>query len=118
MKWFAETTNYGEGTANGIYLLNDSKDKMFAFRSPVTNTIKVFNAPIRIDLRGRQFKVNPEQFPVEVTEEEPTDVPRGRVRMVQGSKGETYYVSEYAGVYTCTCSGFKFRGKCRHAVPA
>lgn len=110
MKWFAETTNYGDNIANGIYLLNDSKDKMFAFRSPATNTVKVFNKAIRIDLRGRKFVINAEQFAVDVA----APVPQGRSWTVKGSKGDEYKITELDGMLACTCSGFRFRGKCRH----
>ena len=59
MKWFAETTDWKDAIKNGVYLLDDSKSKMYAFRSPVTNSIKVFRNPIRMDMRGRKFMVNP-----------------------------------------------------------
>lgn len=111
MKWFAETTNYGDAVPNGIYLLNDSKDKMFAFRPRGTGEIKVFRNPIRIDLRGRKFVINAEQFAVDVAAE----VPEGRSWTVRGSKGDEYRVTEHNGNIDCTCSGFRFRGKCRHA---
>ena len=110
MKWFAETTDYGDAVPNGIYLLNDSKDKMFAFRPRGTGEIKVFRNPIRIDLRGRKFVVNPVQFQTGLQEPEP----EGRSWTVKGSKGDEYRVSELNGNLSCTCSGFKFRGKCRH----
>jgi hypothetical protein len=110
MKWFAETTDYGDAVPNGIYLLNDSKDKMFAFRPRGTGEIKVFRNPIRIDLRGRKFVINPVQFETKLKEEEP----EGRSWIVKGSKGDEYRVSELNGNLSCTCSGFKFRGKCRH----
>ncbi len=109
MKWFAETTDYGDAVPNGIYLLNDSKDKMFAFR-PASGEIKTFRNPIRIDLRGRKFVINPEQFKVGVKAE----VPEGRVWTVKGSKGDEYKITELNGNLSCTCSGFRFRGKCKH----
>jgi len=111
MKWFAETTDWKDSVPNGIYLLNDSKDKMYAFRARGTEPIKVFKNPIRIDLRGRKFVVNPVQFKTELKEEEP----EGRVWVVKGSKGDEYKVTDVNGNLSCTCSGFKFRGKCKHA---
>ena len=110
MKWFAETTDWNDSTPNGIYLLNDSKNKMYAFRPVGTGEIKVFKNPIRIDLRGRKFAVNSVQFQTELTEPEP----EGRVIEVRGSKGDVYQVTDVNGNYSCTCSGFRFRGECKH----
>ena len=110
MKWFAETTDYRDAIKNGVYLLDDSKSKMYAFRSPVTDSIKVFRNPIRMDMRGRKFMVNPVQFPTQVAEPEP----EGRVWTVKGSKGDSYQVNEVRGNWSCTCSGFRFRGDCKH----
>ncbi len=110
MKWFAETTDYKDSVPNGIYLLDDSKSKMYAFKAKGTEAIKVFKNPIRIDVRGRKFVVNPVQFKTKLKEEEP----EGRVWTVKGSKGDEYKVSESGGNFNCTCSGFKFRGQCKH----
>jgi len=111
MKWFAETTEWADAaTPNGIYLLDDSKSKMYAFRPSGTGKIKVFKNPIRIETRGRKFVVNPVQFKTQVDEE----VPEGSVWTVKGSKGDVYKVSELNGEYSCTCSGFRFRAKCKH----
>ena len=110
MKWFAETTDYKDNTPNGVYLLDDGKSKMYAFRPFGTGTIKVFKNPIRIDLRGRKFAVNSVQFKTELKEPEP----EGRVIEVRGSKGDIYQVTELNGNLSCTCSGFRFRGDCKH----
>ena len=110
MKWFAETTDYKDNTPNGIYLLDDGKSKMYAFRPRGTGTIKVFKNPIRIDVRGRKFVVNPVQFKTKLKEDEP----EGRVFTVTGSKGDQYTVNEVRGSWSCTCSGFRFRGECKH----
>jgi hypothetical protein len=110
MKWFAETTDYKDPVPNGIYLLDDSKTKMYAFRPRATDEIKVFKNFIRIDTRGRKFIVNPVQFPTQVAEPEP----EGRVIEVQGSRGDVYKLTELNGNWSCTCSGFRFRSHCRH----
>ena len=110
MKWFAETTDYKDTVANGIYLLDDGKSKMYAFRPKGTGTIKVFRNPIRIDVRGRKFVINPVQFKTQLKEEEP----EGRVWTVKGSKGDEYKITELNGNLSCTCSGFRFRGDCKH----
>ena len=62
------------------------------------------------DMRGRKFMVNPVQFKTELTEPEP----EGRVWTVTGSKGDSYQVNEVRGNWSCTCSGFRFRGDCKH----
>lgn len=112
MKWFAETTEWsGASAPNHIYLLNDSKSKMYAYKPFGTGRIQVFKNPIGIDIRGRKFKLNAEQYKTAVKAE----VPEGRVWTVKGSKGDEYKVSEVNGNFSCTCSGFKFRGKCKHA---
>jgi hypothetical protein len=108
MKWFAETTDWKDSVPNGIYLLDDSKTKMYAFRHRVTDDIKTFKNFIRIDTRGRKFVVNPVQFATGLKE------PEGRTWIVKGSKGDEYKVTELDGSYSCTCSGFRFRGDCKH----
>ena len=41
MKWFAETTVWHDTTIpNGVYLLDDGKSKMYAFRPRGTGEIK------------------------------------------------------------------------------
>ena len=110
MKWFAETTEWKGVAPNHVYLLDDAKSKMFAYMPTGASEPTIFRAPIRIDVRGRKFKLNPVQYEITVTAPEP----EGRVWEVQGSKGDVYKVTEVRGEYSCTCSGFKFRGDCKH----
>ena len=110
MKWFAETTDWKDSVPNGIYLLDDAKVKMYAFKARGTGDIKVFKNPIKIETRGRKFVVNPVQFKTKLKEDEP----EGRTWIVKGSKGDEYKVSELNGNFSCTCSGFRFRGDCKH----
>jgi hypothetical protein len=110
MKWFAETTEWKGVAPNHVYLLDDAKSKMFAYVPTGVSKPIIFRAPIRIDVRGRKFKLNPVQYEITVKAPEP----EGRVWEVQGSKGDVYKVTEVRGEYSCTCSGFKFRGDCKH----
>ena len=110
MKWFAETTDWKDSVPNGIYLLDDSKTKMYAFRPGSAGNIKVFRNPIRIDVRGRKFVVNPEQFATGLKQAKP----EGQTWTVKGSKGDEYVVEKTDNGYNCSCSGFRFRGSCKH----
>ena len=110
MKWYSETTAYTDSMPNGTYLLNDSKTKLYAYVSPGSGTPKQFKNPIKIDTRGRKFVVSSTQYKIVTKEEEP----EGRVWEVAGSKGDVYKVTEANGYLSCTCSGFKFRGDCKH----
>ena len=109
MKWYSETTAYTDSMPNGTYLLNDSKTKLYAYVSPGSGTPKQFKNPIKIDIRGRKFVESSTQYKI-VTREEP----EGRVWEVAGSKGDVYKVTELDGHLNCTCSGFRFRGECKH----
>ena len=109
MKWYSETTAYTDGMANGTYLLDDSKTKMYAYVSPRSGTPKQFKNPIRLDTRGRKFVESSTQYKI-VTREEP----EGRTWTVKGSKGDEYKITELDGHLNCTCSGFRFRGDCKH----
>jgi hypothetical protein len=103
MKWMQETTVWEEEfQPNHIYLLDG--EKALAYIRLPSNEPKVFSKPLKLDLRRRTFKEIAGPAIVKPT------VPEGRA--VQGSKGETYYVNDVEG--TCTCSGFKFRGSCKH----
>ena len=110
MKWYSETTAYSDGIANGTYLLDDGKTKLYAYVAPGTSTPKQFKNPIKIDTRGRKFVVSSTQYKIVTKEEEP----EGRTWEVKGSKGDVYQVTEINGYLSCTCSGFKFRGDCKH----
>lgn len=110
MKFFQETTEYTDGFANGVYLLSDDKTKMYGYVAPGANAVKQFKNFIRLDTRGRKFVAVKNTFgfkmPNEVTEN-----PRWEVT---GSKGDKYIVEKSENGLSCTCSGFRFRGDCKH----
>ena len=96
--------------ANGIYALNDNKTKMYAYVPPGKTTAKVFKNPITIDTRGRAFVLVSGQFGTDIKEPESSNI----TWTVVGSKGDKYTVEKTENGLTCSCSGFKFRGNCKH----
>lgn len=115
MKWYAETTEWAGATGpNHQYLLDDSKSRMYAYKPFGSQPAQKFKNPISISSRGRKFVLLPalqELLDQADLIEKATD----RVWIVAGSKGNEYRVTEQAGTYYCTCSGFKFRGQCKHS---
>ena len=56
-------------------------------------------------------------LPKYMTWERPTmasDAPQMERWTVEGSKGQTYRVEAFNGVWRCSCKGYEFRRKCRH----
>jgi len=104
MEAIREVTNWDiEYTApNHVYLIDGSR--MVAYIPNGNGEAKYFKAPINFDRRGRRFvKVTPNPF---------KKVKKSNLIEVKGSKGDSYFVDPDTG--TCTCSGYQFRGKCKH----
>ena len=114
MKYFQETTEWADGSdANHIYLLDDSKGKMYAYVPKGSNKLVQFKQPIKIDIRGRKFQPVAARWKYKGAEEPKSANPTWKIA---GSKGAEYVVELVDNVYTCTCPGFKFRGACRHVT--
>jgi len=110
MKFFLETTKWKGNWANHVYLLNDSKSKLYAYVKQGTNEVIEFNKPMQFHTRGRQFKEVANSYNYQI----PESTPVGQTYKVVGSRGDEYTMTKENEVWTCTCSGFKFRNQCRH----
>lgn len=111
MQFFEETTKYKDDIPGGIYLLDDSKSRMYAFIAAGSDDVKTFKSPITISARGRTFKAVPNTFNYNIPAKQSSKNPTWEVK---GSKGDVYTVEKTENGMTCSCSGFKFRGRCRH----
>jgi hypothetical protein len=114
MKAFKEITAWDSDFAvpNHVYFLNDGRDKMYGYVQADTGIVKTMRTPYRFHVRGRKFQEvdNTWNFHAEEKQAQPA----GRTWQVAGSKGNEYTVSLELDAWTCTCSGFKFRNRCRH----
>jgi hypothetical protein len=110
MPWFQELTVWPNANQkNHCYLLNDGRNKLYAYVKADTNTVQEFKIPISFSVRGRQFKKIKDQWGVKIAQ--PTE---GQTWTVTGSRGDSYTVTQNANRWSCSCSGFAFRNKCRH----
>ena len=90
---------------NHTYLVNG--EKLVAYKPHHGTEIRL--SSVKIDRARRKF----EKFPF-IQEDWPgvEIVADPHVVEVQGSKGAVYKVN--TAKQTCTCSGYKFRGHCKH----
>jgi hypothetical protein len=104
MEALKEVTDWGSSTApNHTYLLDGTN--LVAYIKQGDTVPFYFKNPIKgFDKRARKFvKADASAFKIKK---------QTNTVAVQGSKGQTYYVDPDAK--TCTCSGFQFRGTCKH----
>lgn len=109
MKFFQEITA-GDSYPNHIYMLSDSKEFMYGYIKSGSENLEQFKSRYRFDTRGRKFREVPNTYGyVEAAVINTAD----RWEIV-GSSGNRYIVEREGGKLKCSCSGFKFRGKCKH----
>jgi hypothetical protein len=95
-----------KSAVNHTYLLDS--DKMIAYIRYGTTEPFWFKNPIKISKSGRKFeKVSNDLFNLSMNVFTPSNT-----KEVKGSKGQTYIIN--LDENTCTCSGYTFRGTCKH----
>lgn len=110
MKFYQETTVWKSNTPNHTYLLDDHKSKIYAYVKNGVGLVISFKTPIPFSSRGRTFREVKNTFNYKISS------PQAKVEKftITGSKGDQYIVSRTDNVLQCSCTGFKYRGKCKH----
>ena len=108
---FKETTVWADGSnSNHTYLLDGSK--LVAYAKYGGQEIQVLKTQFLIDKRYRTF-VKAKHPGLEKLIKNTTPKSNTRVFKVK-SKEKEYFVELSDYNYSCTCTGFTFRGKCKH----
>jgi predicted nucleic acid-binding Zn finger protein len=106
-----ETTVWSDGSnANHTYLLEGTK--IVAYAKFGGDEVQVLKTQIKIDKRYRTF-VKTKHYGLEKFIKKTPIKSNTRVFKVV-SKTKEYFVELSDYNYTCTCTGFNFRGKCKH----
>lgn len=108
MKVLQETTVWPGSTPNHVYFVDDSRSKMFGYVPAGTDQAQRFSRPLPFGVKGRSFQIVDNRWNFQ------DKIDAARTWTVTGSKGDEYTVTETDGALTCSCSGFRFRGQCRH----
>jgi hypothetical protein len=106
-----ETTIWSDGSnANHTYLLDGTK--IIAYAKYGGHDVQVLKTQIKIDKRYRTFIKAQHSGLQKFIKFTPTKS-NTRVFKIK-SKTKEYFVELSDYNYTCTCTGFSFRGKCKH----
>lgn len=106
-----EITDWEDTTQNHVYFLNDDRSKMLAYVRAGTDTVFEFSKPLGFTASRRKFLKIDNRWGFEPKEY--VKPSKNKQWTVQGSTGK-YIVEKTLNGLVCTCSGFKFRGNCRH----
>jgi len=108
-----ETTEWStdKPVRNHTYLI-DQSNRLIAYAKFGTDEVVVSKSQIKLDKRYRTFVRDDHPALVAITKKQKQD-PNTRVFKVN-SNTKDYIVSIRGSNYSCTCTGYSFRGKCKH----
>ena len=111
MKFILETTSWDVDYKQPNHIYAVDGDKIFAYSRWGKEEFSSLETPYRLDKRGRTFKEVQNTFnyspPATIKVE-------SKIWNITGSKGNTYLVKEINGVRSCNCTGYTYRGDCKH----
>lgn len=98
------------GACNHTYLL-DNQNRIIAYIKQNDNKVNILKSQIKLDKRYRTFiKVRN----IELERLSGKSIKDNTRIFKVKSKDKEYNVELTDSHYTCTCTGFNFRGKCKH----
>jgi hypothetical protein len=93
---------------NHTYICSDNMEYTYGyFKWNNPKDFMMFKNKLRLDTRYRKFETIKRGLKLAGQAEVKT-------KTVTGSKGNIYTITETASGLQCSCSGFKYRGKCKH----
>ncbi|MFZ9848025.1 MAG: SWIM zinc finger family protein [Flavobacteriales bacterium] len=95
---------------NHTYLLDG--DKVVAYAVFSGKEIRLSPSKIKIDKRGRKFEFSNHPGLKKIRDSQKPDPDVRTFKVESGDK--VYFVNLKKDNYSCTCTGFTFRGKCKH----
>jgi hypothetical protein len=110
MKFLQELTQWSDSTPNHTYLVVDSKEKMLGYVRRGSTTLELFKQPLPFDVRRRKFKEVANTYGYV----EPELVNTANSWQIKSSSGNTYTIERNGDRLSCSCTGFRFKSKCRH----
>lgn len=118
MKYFQEVTTWTADyqVPNHIYYMRNDKSRAVGYIKAGTTDLFKFSKPMAIDTRGRKFKeltIPGEPDEVYFAPEKPRES-RTETATVAGSGGKVYTLTKIPGGWSCTCTGYLYRRKCKH----
>jgi hypothetical protein len=111
-KFLQERTEWLTDTPNHTYLVVDSKEKMIGYVRAGTDKLELFKQPLPFDTRRRKFKEVPNTWGYV----EPKLVNTANSWQIKSSSGNVYTIERNGDRLSCSCTGFRFKSKCRHVT--
>ena len=104
-----ETTEWNDNTPNHIYFVSNDKSKLLAYIKSGTKEVLKMSLPIAFSTTRRKFIELKNTFGFNGGEKSTNPTWE-----VAGSNGSTYIIEQTNNSHVCSCSGYKFRGTCKH----
>jgi len=111
-KFIKELTEWSDATPNHTYLVVDTREKMLGYVRCDTGVLQMFKKPLPFDVRRRKFKEVANTWGYV----EPELVNTANSWQIKSSSGNVYTIERSGDRLSCTCTGFKFKSKCRHVT--
>ena len=99
--WFFEQPEYHEYQGEEVALKQATADELAMTTGNPEWPVRVIQRRFIVSINGQPYK---------------DTATRAETKIVKGSKGQEYVVTNSQGRWTCTCPGFQFRKSCKHTT--